>query len=84
MILRVALEMLGELLDARREDRNLHFGRTAVIRTSGVSLYDFSFAESLERHQVFAFFPYFCVGQDNIRADRSGKGRLRDALSYNH
>ena len=52
MILGVALEMIGELLDARREQSDLHFGRTTVVRCRSVSLDYFPFAGGLERHQV--------------------------------
>lgn len=52
MVFRVALEMTGELLDARREDRDLHFRRTTVVRCGGMSLDYFLFTSGLERHQV--------------------------------
>src|SRR6185437_15847248 len=55
MVLRVGLEMARQLLNARREQRNLNLRRTAVIAGSGMSLDYFSFACGLERHQVSSF-----------------------------
>jgi hypothetical protein len=55
----VGLEVVGELFDARGEQRHLHLGRTAVFSGSSVVTDDFLLASSLERHQVFYFFPLF-------------------------
>ena len=52
MVLGVGLQMTGELLDTRREERDLHLGRTAVLRRRRVSFDYFPFAGGLERHQV--------------------------------
>ncbi len=51
VVLRVAFEVSGELIDTRREDRDLYFGRAAIVRRAGVSLDNFLLAGGRERHQ---------------------------------
>ena len=58
MVLRVRLEMLGELFDTRREQRNLDFGRAAIVRSTRVVANDFSLASGLKGHQGFGSFPF--------------------------
>src|ERR1044071_1149444 len=38
VVLRMALEVLGQVVDALREDRDLDFRRTGVARTTGMFL----------------------------------------------
>ena len=38
VVLRVALEMLGQIVDALRQDRDLDFGRTGVALVAGMFL----------------------------------------------
>ena len=47
----VRLEMLGEIVDAFREDRHLHFRRTGIARLLGEFLDDFSLAAGGNRHR---------------------------------
>jgi len=39
MVLLVRTQMLGQLLDATREQRNLNFRRAAIVRSARVGLY---------------------------------------------
>ena len=44
IVLGVALEMIGEVVDALGEDRDLDFGRTGVVLVAGVVANDFLLA----------------------------------------
>jgi hypothetical protein len=65
MIFRVRLQMPGQLFDSRREQRDLNFGRTAVVLGARVGADYFPLAGGLERHQVYllSLFPLF-IRQD--------------------
>jgi len=65
MVLRVRLEMFGELFDTRREQRNLDFRRAAVVSGSCVVGDNCSLASGLKGHQVFYSFPFRLVGQEH-------------------
>jgi hypothetical protein len=47
----VGLEMLGQRGDARRQDRDLHFGRTGVIGFGGKVFHDLRFGFGRNRHR---------------------------------
>src|SRR5690606_3262503 len=51
VVLLVGLEVLGQVGDAFRQDRDLHFSRTGVARRAGVVGDDFSFTFSRNRHR---------------------------------
>src|SRR6202020_2255827 len=51
VILHVALEMPGEVIDAFRQDRNLHLRRAGVAGLVGIRLDDFRFAFCGNRHR---------------------------------
>src|SRR5579872_901491 len=51
VILHVALEMIGEVVDAFRQDRNLNLGRAGVAGLVGILLDDFRFAFCGNRHR---------------------------------
>jgi hypothetical protein len=61
MVLRVRLQMSSQLFDSRRKDRDLNFGRTAVVLGARVGADYFPLASGLERHQVYflSLFPLF-------------------------
>ena len=65
MILRVRLQMPGQLFDSRRKDRDLNFRRTAVVLSTRIGADYFPLASGLERHQVYflSLFP-FIIRQD--------------------
>src|SRR3569623_382572 len=52
VVLAVRLEMLGEVVDALREDRNLHFRRAGIVRLGGIFLDARSLALGRDRHRV--------------------------------
>jgi hypothetical protein len=54
VILLVGLEVVGEVVDAFREDRNLDFGRTGVTRLGGEFLYESDFALGSHGHSVIS------------------------------
>ena len=43
VVLFVHLQVLGQIVDAAGQDRDLNFGRTGVTLVSGVRLHDFGF-----------------------------------------
>src|SRR5260363_177722 len=51
IILAVGLEMAGQVVDAFRQDRNLHLGRTGVTGLGGIRLDDFRLALCGHRHR---------------------------------
>ena len=51
VIIRMLLEVLGQLADTLTEDRNLNFGRTGVTFVGGIGGHDF----------VFLFFGNHCI-----------------------
>ena len=53
IVLGVGLEMFGEVGDALRQDRDLHFRRTGVVLARGVLGHDFLFA--FRRNHRFLF-----------------------------
>jgi hypothetical protein len=67
MVFRVILQMASQLLDPRRKYSDLNFRRAAIVRCSGVSLDNFPFADSLERHQVL-IRPFIFLADEIIRA----------------
>src|SRR6188472_3864017 len=52
MILRVALEMLGEVGDACGQDRDLHFRRTGIAFALGIRLDELRLALGCDRHRT--------------------------------
>src|SRR6478736_10128322 len=52
IVLDVGFEMLGEAVDALREDRHLHFRRTGVAGFGRIGLDDFGLAAGGYRHRV--------------------------------
>src|SRR5262245_42748536 len=55
IVLDVSLEMLGETVDAFREDRHLHFRRTGIASLGRISLDDFGLAAGSYRHRAVPF-----------------------------
>ena len=51
VVLHVGLEVLGQVVDALGQDRDLHFGRTGVARLGGIRLDDFGLAVGRNRHR---------------------------------
>jgi hypothetical protein len=51
-IMYVRLEVLGKILNAGRQQRNLHFGRTGIVRTAPVLGNDIGFLLHVQRHRV--------------------------------
>jgi hypothetical protein len=47
----VRLKVLGEILNAFREDRDLDFGRTRIAALAGIVRDDFLFALGCHRHR---------------------------------
>src|SRR5258708_33970766 len=76
MILLVHAEVLGQLVDPGREQRDLNFRRAAVIAGSSVGLYDFPLTGCWKRHSEFllSLFPLSLADQINRRGQQS-KGR---------
>ena len=58
VILRVRLEVLGQMLDTRGEKRHLDFRRTAVVLGTSVGLDYFPLANGCEGHQESLTFPF--------------------------
>src|SRR5262249_4149555 len=56
------LEMLGEAVDALREDRHLHFRRTGIAGLGRVGLDDFGLAAGGYRHRVVLVLSGFTLG----------------------
>src|SRR6185503_9526414 len=52
VILAVGLEVLGEVVDAFRQDRNLHFGRTGVALLGGIFVDERGLALGRDRHRM--------------------------------
>jgi len=71
MVLRVRLEMLSELFDARREQRNLDFRRAAIVSGSCIVADNCSLASGLKGHQVFYSFPFLLF--DNNITDHNSR-----------
>src|SRR5579864_5863140 len=76
VVLRVCLQMLGQLLDARGEERNLDFRGAAIRRGPGVSLNNLPLAGDLEGHQVLLFSLFLYLRQEPSRGVPWSKGRL--------
>ena len=53
VVLHVGLEMVGEVVDAFRQDRDLNLGRAGVAGLGGIGLDDFRFAFCGNRHRQF-------------------------------
>ena len=51
IVLHMALEMVRQIVDAFRKDRNLDFGLTGVAGFGGIRLDDFRFAFGGNRHR---------------------------------
>src|SRR5678815_4446151 len=51
VVLHMALEVLGEVIDAFRQDRDLNLGRAGVAGLVGIRLDDFRFAFCGNRHR---------------------------------
>src|SRR5229473_7815738 len=73
MILLVHAEVLGQLVDQGREQRDLNFRRAAVIAGSSVGLYDFPLTGCWKRHSEFllSLFPLSLADQINRRGHQS-------------
>src|SRR5688572_4958414 len=54
VVLRVALEVLGQVVDALREDRHLDFRRSGVARTTTVFLDERILALCSNRHRLYS------------------------------
>src|SRR3569623_648196 len=52
VILGVGLEVLGQVVDACAEDRNLDFGRAGIVRLGGIFLNERSLALGRDRHRM--------------------------------
>src|SRR6201996_9167820 len=62
IVLHMRLEVFGEVIDAFREDRDLHFRRTGIARLLGTRLDDFRLALRGNRHrQTFSLRPELAV-----------------------
>src|ERR1700691_1599971 len=62
IVLHVGFEMIGEVIDAFRQDRDLNLGRTGVAGLVGVRLDDFRFALRGNRHrQILSLRPELAV-----------------------
>src|SRR5260370_29375240 len=74
MVCLVRREMLGQLFDPGREQRDLDLRRAAVIGGSSVGLYDFPLTGCWKRHSEFllSLFPLSLADQIN-RAGRESK-----------
>ena len=80
MVFRVRLQMLGKLLNPRREQRYLYFGRAAIVLSPGVGFYDFPLAGGLEGHQLFflSLYPLFAAEPNRgIEASKATPLRAR-------
>src|SRR5262245_39860478 len=55
IVLDVSLEMLGQTVDAFREDRHLHFRRTGIAGLGRIGLDDFGLAAGSYRHRAVPF-----------------------------
>src|SRR5690606_18834120 len=55
VVLLVALEVLGQVLDALRKDGDLHLGRTCVALDGGILCHQFLLAFGGNRHRVFPY-----------------------------
>ena len=49
-VVNVALEVIGQILDAGRQDCDLHFGRAGIVRTALKPGYDIRFLLHAQRH----------------------------------
>src|ERR1700760_3846519 len=62
VVLHVRLEMLGEIIDAFRQDRDLNFRRAGIARLGSTRLDDFRFALRGNRHrQTLSLRPELAV-----------------------
>src|SRR5215475_15940230 len=62
IVLHVGLEMIGEVVDAFRQDRDLDLGRAGVAGFGGIGLDDFRFAFGGNRHrQILSLRPELAV-----------------------
>lgn len=59
MVLLVRRQMLGQLVDTPREQRDLNFRRAAIVRSARVGLSYFPFTGDREGHSEFFIFPSF-------------------------
>src|SRR5262249_13672135 len=90
VVLDVGLEMLGEAVDALREDRHLHFRRTGIAGLGRVGLDDFGLAAGGYRHRVvLVLLGSWSAGGPGCRPARSpqvvraGHARAGGAISQN-
>jgi hypothetical protein len=75
MIFRVRAQMLGELLDARRQQRDLYLRRSAVVGSASVGLDYFPFAGDRKGHQELLLFPYLpLLAAQTSRGSSTSKG----------
>src|SRR6516165_2318694 len=51
IVFNVFLEMLGEIVNARRKDPHLHFGRSRISNLLGMRLDNFQFTLGTDRHR---------------------------------
>src|SRR5436305_3303634 len=61
MVLGVHLEVLGEIGDALRQERDLHLGRPGVARRPGEFLYDLCLFNCGQTHVTLDFSLFFCA-----------------------
>src|SRR5262245_4970208 len=52
VVLDVALEVLGQIVDAFRQDRDLHFRRPGIAGFGRIGLDEFRFTRGRDRHRV--------------------------------
>jgi hypothetical protein len=63
VVLDVTLEVLSQIVDAFRQDRDLHFGRPGVARFGPISLDEFRFTRGRDRHRVSFVLGFTICGQ---------------------
>src|SRR5262249_19655073 len=90
VVLDVGLEMLGEAVDALREDRHLHFRRTGIAGLGRVGLDDFGLAAGCYRHRVVLVLSGSrsaaepgCRPARSPQVVRAGHARAGGAISQN-
>src|SRR5215208_180319 len=60
MVLRVHLEVLGEVRDSLRKERDLHLGGPGVARNAGEFLYNLCLFNCGQTHVTLSFSLFFC------------------------
>ena len=84
VILFVQLEVVGQAVDARRQQRDLNLGRTRIAIFLGVALDNFGFGFDGHRHRIFPFCLRGLVGDCGNCAAPSGCGHGRDVVQPGH